>query len=111
MTKPADSDLFQHILEACNAISVRMAGVSHEDFEKNDVLRDSVIRQVEIVGEAVRLLSDDCRRSNPEVPWAQIQGMRNRLIHGYWSVDSIAVYNTAVRDIPQLSTLIRRFRE
>jgi uncharacterized protein with HEPN domain len=109
MTKPSDSDLFQHILDACNAISTRMAGVAHDDFEKNDVLMDSVIRQIEIVGEAVRLLSEDSRRAHPEVPWAQIQSMRNRLIHGYWSVDSTAVYNTAVRDIPQLAAALRRF--
>lgn len=107
MTKPADSDLLGHILDAWDAISERMAGTSPESFERDSVLVDSVIRQIEIIGEATRILSEKTRHDHQDVPWTQIQGMRNRLIHGYWSVDSTAVYNTAVRDIPQLAAAIR----
>jgi len=61
-----------------------------------------VIRQLEIIGEASRNLSDEFREDNPEIPWSQIIGMRNRIVHAYFNVDLEITWGIVTMDLPIL---------
>ena len=92
----------RHILDASNLIETYLEGITEEDFYKQHLLQDGVIRQTEIIGEAVRHLSEEFRSLFPAIPWADIAGMRDKLIHDYFGVDLEKVWLTAKEDIPQL---------
>lgn len=66
----------------------------------------SVIQAIEIIGEAVKNIPDMIRNENPDIPWKQIAGMRDKLIHGYFSVDMIILWKAATKELPQLKSSI-----
>jgi uncharacterized protein with HEPN domain len=111
MSRPFDTDLLFHIAEACRKIVLRTANVTREQFAADEIIVDSVIRQLEIMGEAVRLISEKIKKEYAEVPWSRIQAMRTRLIHGYWGVDVNAVWDVATRHIPELCRQINEIVE
>lgn len=76
------------------------AGV--EDLETNTLLQDAIVRQLGIVGEAAARISNEYRTTCPDVPWRDIVGMRNRLVHDYWDTDVSAVWRTVSNDLPGL---------
>ena len=77
----------RHILDAINTVEEYLQGVSEEQFNKTRLLQDGAIRQIEIIGEAARHISKDMRRTYPEIPWQDVTGMRDKLIHDYFGVD------------------------
>lgn len=64
--------------------------------------QDAIIRKLEIIGEAVKQLSDGTRQRQPEIPWKQIAGMRDRLTHDYFGVDLLLVWTVVERDLAAL---------
>ncbi len=97
-----DTVFLRHILDAINLIGGYLKGKSYEEFKNNRMLQDAVIREIEIIGEATNNLSAEFRNRYPGIPWRQIAGMRDKLIHGYFGVDLDAVWDTATKDIPAL---------
>jgi len=77
----------RHILDAINIVEEYLHEVKEDQFNRTRLLQDGVIRQIEIVGEAVRHISQDIRRTYPEIPWQDVAGMRDKLIHDYFGVD------------------------
>ncbi|OKY77557.1 MAG: HEPN domain containing protein [Candidatus Methanohalarchaeum thermophilum] len=69
---------------------------------KNELVQDAVIRQLEIIGEASKKLSDDFRSKDEEIEWRDIAGMRDKLIHGYFGVDLEIVWETINNELPKL---------
>ena len=92
----------RHILDAINTIEEYLQGVDEKQFNSTRLLQDGVIRQIEIVGEAVRHISKDIRKTYSEVPWQDVAGMRDKLIHDYFGVDLEKVWLTAQEDLPVL---------
>ena len=76
-------------------------------FEHDLKTQSAVLHQLMVMGEAVKRLSPETRESHPEIPWALIAGMRDRLIHGYDTVDRDEVWKTASVDVPELLHLLR----
>lgn len=98
----ADLTYLRHILDAISRIESYLAGVDREAFDSTPLLQDGVIRQLQIVGEAVKRLSPELRGRTPGVPWRQIAGMRDKITHDYMGVDLEAVWLTATEDLGPL---------
>ncbi|NHW89129.1 MAG: DUF86 domain-containing protein [Archaeoglobales archaeon] len=98
--------LLGHIIESIEIIEKYLEGTSFEDFLLSSEKQDAVIRRLEIIGEAVKLLPPDIKNKHPEVPWRKIAGMRDVLIHAYFSVDLELTWRTVKEDLPELKRKI-----
>lgn len=72
------------------------------EFEEDRLNQLSVLKLIEIVGEAANQVGDDTRKALPNIPWNDVVGMRNRLVHGYFDIDYEVVWNTVKLDLPSL---------
>jgi len=99
----------KHILDAILAIDQFTMNVEFEGFLKNKLLQDGVVRELEIIGEASKKLSSDFKDSHKELPWQDITGMRDKLIHEYFGVDLIVVWETVKQDLPNLKQKLEPF--
>lgn len=100
--KKDDSIYLRHIIDAFMQIEDYMDGVSHDEFFSDKLRQDGVIRQLEIMGEAARNVSEDLRNEYPQIPWRQMIGLRNRMIHAYFNVNLQIVWEIVQGDIPDL---------
>ena len=96
-----DGDRLLDILDAIAAIE-RHQPPTQAEFDRNELVRVWCLRHVEIIGEAAANVSKEARDLAPDIPWSQIVGMRNALIHAYFNVDWPALWNVVDRDIPPL---------
>ena len=96
----------KHILECADFIEARTKNISQEEFEKDDLVQDGVIRRIEIIGEAIRHIPGDFRNKYKEIPWIDIMDTRNKLIHDYFGVDLKLVWQMAKKDVPELKKQI-----
>ncbi|MEW6777692.1 MAG: DUF86 domain-containing protein [Bdellovibrionota bacterium] len=102
MSRHTDETAFADILEAARLTLSFVAGKSKEEFLGDVQCQDAVIRRITIVGEASRRLSEEARAAHPDIPWRQIIGMRNLVVHVYDSVDLLIVWETATIFLPEL---------
>ena len=100
-----DAYLLDILIAARKALKF-MEGVTWEAFQQSDLHQNAVAHLLEIVGEAARLVSQETRDAHPDIPWQQMIGMRNRLIHEYFRVDLVTVWDTVRTDLPCLIELI-----
>lgn len=82
-------------------------GLSLEDFKQSKLHQDAVMRNLEIIGEAASKISQGTKNILPKIPWNDIVGMRNRLIHEYFRIDLEKVWDTVQNDLPYLISLIK----
>jgi uncharacterized protein with HEPN domain len=106
--KRDDSVYLQHILDAIAKTETYLHGIDETAFNQNSLIQDGVIRQIEIIGEATKLLSDELRSKHAHVEWQDIAGMRDKLIHGYFGVDIDKVWLTAQNDLPVLKVEVQK---
>lgn len=92
----------RHMLDAAREAVELAAGKSKGDIEKERLLNLSLVRLIEVFGEVANRVSPEGRDKYPSIPWQQIIGMRNRLIHGYDDIDFEMLYRTIAKDLPPL---------
>jgi uncharacterized protein with HEPN domain len=99
---PDDATTLLDIVLACRRIVRFTGGVDHPSFDSNEEKRWATVSQLLIVGEAVKRLSESFRGRHPRIPWSQMAGMRNRLIHQYDKINWGLVWQTATQYMPKL---------
>jgi uncharacterized protein with HEPN domain len=95
------------MIEAAEAVAQFVEGRSRADLDGDRMLLFAVVHAIEIFGEAANKVSQETRSAAPRVPWGAIVGMRNRLIHGYFDIDTTVVWKTAAEEIPALVSLLQ----
>jgi uncharacterized protein with HEPN domain len=102
MTQHDDKMKLQHMLDHAKEAVALVRGKEKFDLNNNRLLELATTRLIEIVGEAAAKISPENQAKYPSIPWPQIIGMRNRLIHGYDAVDLDILWDTLVVDLPSL---------
>jgi len=102
-----DTKIFlEHILESINLIEEYMQDKTKTEFLETKQLQDAVIRRIEIIGEAVKNIPDDIKEKYKDIPWRNIMGMRDILIHQYFGVDLELTWEVINNNIPELKKQI-----
>lgn len=99
-----DTVRIRHILDAAREAVSYAEGHSRADLDIDRKLNLSLVRLLEIIGEAARGVSAQFRETHPDLPWKSMTGMRDRLIHGYFDVNLDVVWETITEDLPSLIT-------
>lgn len=98
-----DTVRLRHMLDAAKEAVSFMQGKQRSDLQNNRMLVLSVVRLIEVIGEAASQVTKEFQQAHPEIPWPLIVGMRNRLIHAYFDIDLDRVWDTVKGDLPPLS--------
>lgn len=100
-----DRTYLLHIRDAIARI-MEYTGGGKESFLASPIAQDAVVRNIEIIGEAAKRLSEKFKNEHPTIPWKRISGMRDKVIHEYFGVDLQLVWEVVERDLPQLRGVI-----
>jgi len=101
-TSRDDRVYLEHIVEAAGKAARYLREIGEAGFRNDTLVQDGVIRQIEIMGEAAKRVSPEFRSAHPDIPWQDMAGMRDKLIHDYFGVDITQVWLTATEDLPPL---------
>ena len=101
-----DDALLLDMLVAARKIQQFTNDMVRTDFEASALVQSAAIREIQVIGEAARLVSDPTRAAQPHIPWALIVGMRHRIIHEYFDIDLGILWDTIQNDIPALIELL-----
>jgi len=104
--KRDDTVYLRHILDAIEQIEEYTRGMSENEFLSRSMVQDAVVRQIEIIGEASKSVSVEFQDVHPELPWAKMIGIRNKIIHEYFNVNFAIVWDTVQDDLPVLKAKI-----
>ena len=100
--QPDDRVRLAHMIDAAETIAGFIIGRECADLDVDRMLLFAVVHAVEVIGEAATKMTDETRLAAPDIPWSAIIGMRNRLIHGYFEIDTGIVWKTVSVEIPAL---------
>jgi len=101
-SKRRDPDYCSDILEAMQRIISYTGGLSYERFMEDKRTQDAVVRNIEVIGEAAKRLSSPLKKQHPAIPWKDMAGMRDKVIHHYFGINYDIVWTVANEEIPRL---------
>jgi len=99
---PSPHEYLKHIIDEIDYILSQTSKTDFQSFLKDETLQRAFIRSLEIIGEAAKKLPDSVRAVSPDIEWRKITGMRDRLIHDYFGVDYMIVWDVATNKLPEL---------
>jgi len=102
MLLDSDQNRLRHMIEAAQEAVGYVEGLTREAFDSQRPLQHSVVRCIEVIGEAASRISSELRNAYPTIPWQDMTGMRNRLIHAYFDLDLDLVWQTVNEELPNL---------
>ena len=103
-----DQVYLEHILEAISKIESFVNGLTKFDFDRNVLIQDAVIRNFEIIGEATKKISKQFTQKHSGIPWQDMAGMRDKLIHDYLDVDLDVIWRTIESDLPLMKEMLSK---
>jgi len=95
-----DSIRFRHMLDAAKEVMSFAKNKTRKDLDNDRMLTLSLVKSIEIIGEAASKVTDETKKRFPEIPWTNMIAMRNRLIHAYFDIDLDVLWGTIVDDLP-----------
>jgi uncharacterized protein with HEPN domain len=107
MSKRDSAILLEDIMVAIQKIRRYTSQMDHDAFLADDLVIDGVARNLEIIGEATRQLPKEFRRLHTQIPWTEIAGLRNRIVHDYFGLDLEIIWEIVQHDLPELDKKIR----
>ena len=107
MTQHDDSVRLRHMLDYSRKAMAMVAGRTREELDRDEILTLALTRAVEIVGEAAARVSGATQVRYDGIPWTEIVGLRNRLVHGYNSVDLNILWDIVKHDLPELMATLK----
>ncbi len=108
MSRRTDAELLGDIREAIQRVRDYTAGMDYREFVADTKTQDAVVRNIEIIGEAAKHLSGQVRQRYPHMPWKQMAGARDRLIHHYFGVNIDIVWQIADAELPMVQSILER---
>ena len=106
-----DLVLIEHILDSINAIERFSRNLNKEKLISNRLRQDAIIREIEIIGEAVKNISEDIKNKHQEVKWRDIAATRDKMIHHYFGVDLNIVWDIVKINLPDLKNKILKIKK
>ncbi len=100
-----DAYLLDILIAAQNAVKFSN-GLTWEEFRQSPLHQHAIAKALENIGEAARKVSDDMKAAHPEIPWAQMMSMRNRIAHDYFRLDLLKIWETLKHDVPALVVVL-----
>lgn len=97
-----DRERLEHILAAIDRVVRYTAGKNYDDLVADDMMYYAVVKNIEIIGEAANMLTSEYQSTHPETPWKKVKGMRNYIVHEYFQVDDIVVWDVVTNSLPEL---------
>jgi uncharacterized protein with HEPN domain len=110
MSKRSLSLLIEDILESLDKIGCYTEGLTQDSFERDEKTSDAVVRNLEIIGEAAARLPENFTSLHPEIEWAKIKGLRNRIVHEYFGVDLLIIWQIIEKDLPEFKKSLMAIR-
>lgn len=101
-----DKSRLEHILQAIERIRRYTKGKTFDDFIADDMMYYAVVKNIEIIGEASNMLTEEFRNTHPDTPWKLVNDMRNYIVHEYFQVDNNVVWDVITGDLPLLEKQI-----
>jgi uncharacterized protein with HEPN domain len=109
---PRDESLFlADIDEACKKILKYTAGMTYKDFHRDDLHFDAVVRNLEVIGEAVKHISSETQQKSPQTKWRKIADFRNVIAHAYFGVSAEIIWDIVENEIPPLLKQVKGLRK
>lgn len=102
-----DSQYLADILEASRRILLYTEGLTYDEFVEQTLIQDAVLRNLQVLGEATKRLSETVRAGHREIAWREIAGMRDRVVHDYFGTDLRIVWEVVRHDLPPLLARVR----
>ncbi len=107
MSEHGIEDVLADIIEAAGRVATYTSGLTYVDFLEDLKTQDAVVRNLEIVGEAVKRIPEEIRNKVPDIPWKSVAGMRDKLIHHYFGVNFDIVWAVVQQDLPPLTEAVK----
>ena len=97
------------MLQAIERIRRYTKGKNFDDFIADDMMYYAVVKNIEILGEASNMLTEEFRTQHPQTPWKQVNSMRNYIVHEYFQVDNNVVWDVVTNDLPLLELQVKQY--
>jgi uncharacterized protein with HEPN domain len=111
MNKKDDLAFIEHILDSINAIKEFSENISKEELISNRLKQSAIVREIEIIGEAVKNISENLKNKHQEIKWKEIVGTRDKMIHHYFGVDLNIIWDIIKINLPDLKDKILKIKK